>query len=277
LTEAGKVLLCRSEELFERISNIRAELAKLVDDLSGVVRIGGASSISEILFAPLADRIHQEMPNVQLSTTESGCRLPVLLEEGAIDLAVLSCPWRVEGRGWESHPMIGEGVYLVGQREASDIKPKVTVARVLALPLILSPPPNAQRLKLAYEAQRRGTTINVVAESESVHGQAALVRRGLGFAVLPYSAAKLMEAEHDVVMCSISGFYTWRTILWRTGRCTTRVETKVLTMIGREMERLAESGAFGPQVRAALPAVPKGNPFPDLVRPNRHERRRVGS
>ena len=99
LTEAGQALLRHAEELFQKLANIREDLSEISLRVTGTVRIGAPSSIGEILFAPLAQRVRQLAPEIHLTFTESSCRLLGLLQAGHIDLARVVLHARAQSRG----------------------------------------------------------------------------------------------------------------------------------------------------------------------------------
>ena len=114
MTEAGQSLLRHAEELFQKVAQIREDLSEISLRVTGTVRIGAPSSIGEILFAPLAQRVRQFAPEIHLTFTESSCRLLSLLQAGHIDLAVLSCTRELNRAEWACQQLVGERVYLIG-------------------------------------------------------------------------------------------------------------------------------------------------------------------
>ena len=266
LTEAGQLLLRHSEELFQKLSQIRDELSEIARHATETVHIGAPSSIGEILFAPLAHRVREQAPEIHLTFTESSCRLLGLVKTGHVDLAVLSCTRELNNEEWACKQLVGERVYLVGSPETLDSLKDINVDRVATMPLILTPLPNAQHQYLLDANRASGRKLNVVAEAESMTGLMAMVARGLGFAVLPYSAASLVTHTHAVSICEISGFYTWRTLVRRSDRTLSSAGQKAWDMIISEMQTLNAAGVFGPPVEgeqppyAALPVVESGRP-----------------
>ena len=166
LTEAGQLLLRHSEELFQKLSQIRDELSEVARHASETVHIGAPSSIGEILFAPLAHRVREQAPEIYLTFTESSCRLLGLVKTGHVDLAVLSCTRELNNEEWACKRLVGERVYLVGSPETLDSLKDINVDRVATMPLILTPLPNAQHQYLLDANRASGRKLNVVAEAE---------------------------------------------------------------------------------------------------------------
>lgn len=70
-------------------------------------------------------------------------------------------------------------------RKAAGSDPPVPFADVAARRLVLPGPQHGLRALVEREARRRGLTLNVVVEADSLHEQKRLVQRGLGCTVLP--------------------------------------------------------------------------------------------
>jgi hypothetical protein len=62
----------------------------------------------------------------------------------------------------------------------------------------------------------RGRTLDVAAEAWAVLGQASFVQQGLGYAVMPYTAATLITATAPLDMAPIEDLRSWR-LLVRSG------------------------------------------------------------
>lgn len=254
LTEAGVALLRHTEEVFQKLAQIRDDLSDISQRVTGTVRIGAPSSIGEILFAPLAHRVRQVAPEIHLTFTESSCRLLSLLKSGHIDFAVFSCTRELNHIEWTCQKLVGEHVYLIGSPEALEGQASIEVEQVTTMPLILTPLPNSQHQYMFEVARQCGRKLNIVAEAESMTGLMALIDRGLGFGILPFSAASLVAQVHPVASCQIRGFYSWRTLVRRADAALSRAGQKAWEMISNEMHRLCAAGVFGIPVDADQPA-----------------------
>lgn len=248
LTEAGTILLRHAEEVFDKLAQIRDDLDRVAQRTGGAVNVGAPSSIGQILIAPLADRLRRQAPDIRLTFTESACRLLELLQAGQVDLAVFSCTQEPSRSKWVCERLVCERVYLIGRRDSLPGAGAVAIEEVVAMPLILTPLPNAQHQYLCDCARRLGSKLNVVAEAESMNGLIALVDRGLGYAVLPFSAAALVSRASALGMCEIAGFHSWRMLVRRADRALSLAGQKVWSAIISEMQALQAAGAFGPPV-----------------------------
>ncbi|HEU5018495.1 MAG TPA: LysR family transcriptional regulator [Pseudolabrys sp.] len=263
LTEAGAVLLRHAEGVFEQLTQIRNELSEMSQRVIGTVRVGAPSSIGDILFAPLAHRVRQLAPDIRLTFTESSCRLLGLLETGHIDLAVQSCTHELNKADWVCRKLVGERVYLIGKADALRGVPSLDIESVITKPLILTPLPNAQHQYLFDVARQYGRKLNIMAEAESMTGLMALIDRGLGLGVLPFSAATMAAHGHAVSTSEIRGFFSWRTLIRRADWSPSPAGQKIWDVIISETQALSATGIFGPPVEADQP--PFGAPPPALV------------
>ena len=134
------------------------------------------------------------------------------------------------------------------------------------MPLILTPLPNSQHQYLFEVARQCGRKLNIVAEAESMTGLMALVDRGLGLGVLPFSAASLVDQAHPVATCEIHGFYSWRTLVRRADVPLSPAGQKAWDMIISEVQALSAAGIFGMPVDADQPAY---DALPVLTKPDR--------
>jgi DNA-binding transcriptional LysR family regulator len=89
LTDAGRTLVARADELLARIEEIDAELAAQAEEVAGTVRVGAFQTASSAIVIPALDRIAQRHPRVRVELVESDAEksLP-MLERGGFDVAI---------------------------------------------------------------------------------------------------------------------------------------------------------------------------------------------
>src|SRR3989344_5573799 len=115
LTELGQKLLryCQSKEHLEEEFLVTLK-AKSVKDISGIVRIGGFSTITQSVLIPILANITKDFPNVQIEVTSEELRdLPSMLASGQVDFIFLTKP--LDKQGVKNH--------LVGYEENVLIQP----------------------------------------------------------------------------------------------------------------------------------------------------------
>jgi DNA-binding transcriptional LysR family regulator len=161
-------------------------------------------------------RLLQRHHGIHVKCTSEIPRLMELLETGELDLAIVT---RVEPDDiktpWLVDRLVSEQNYLVGRRGSIDLAP-IGFDSILDLPLVLSPVPHPRRVHMQKLAAVRGRTLDVAAEAWAVLGQASFVQQGLGYAVMPYTAATLITATAPLDMAPIEDLRSWR-LLVRSG------------------------------------------------------------
>jgi DNA-binding transcriptional LysR family regulator len=89
LTDAGRTLVARADELLARLEEIEAELAVRAGEVRGTVRVGAFQTAASALVIPAMARLAERHPDVrvELLETDAETSLP-LLERGALDVAI---------------------------------------------------------------------------------------------------------------------------------------------------------------------------------------------
>ncbi|WP_372620208.1 LysR family transcriptional regulator [Falsiroseomonas sp.] len=184
LTEAGRVLLERSQAAFRTLDQARAEIRGGAQGPTGAVSIAVPPAAGRWLVPPLAEQMGKQLPGVQLRVLGgfSGT-IDEWLVRGRVDLALVHDP--LPRRGFSITPLAEEEVCLVGLPGAPGLARRhVRPADVLRLPLVLPGRPNASRRLLdAWLAAEGGAPPpRVEADDHSV--LRALLRAGAGYTLL---------------------------------------------------------------------------------------------
>ncbi|MEM8520962.1 LysR family transcriptional regulator [Flavobacterium sp. PL12] len=67
LTTAGEVLLKHSAGIFDIYREIDFDMSALINERSGVLRIGASTTISQYIIPPILARFHQKMENIKIN------------------------------------------------------------------------------------------------------------------------------------------------------------------------------------------------------------------
>src|SRR5919206_2101432 len=80
LTDAGRTLVSRADELLARIEEIDAELAAQGEDVAGTVRVGAFQTAASAIVLPALDRLAASHPRLRVELVEADAEesLPVL-------------------------------------------------------------------------------------------------------------------------------------------------------------------------------------------------------
>lgn len=187
LTAAGRVLLPHAVAVLERVRAAEADLTGLRSAQTGTVRVGTFQSISVRLLPDVLADLHRERPNVRVLPFESDdqAELLSLLRAGELDLSFLVGPIDDD---LEVVPMCTDPFVALVPLD-SPVLPAVGPVRtddLLRMPLIGQMPNMCQTL--IEDGLARHGTLQVTFRSNDNSAVQAMVRAGVGHAVLPYLA-----------------------------------------------------------------------------------------
>ena len=117
LTEAGKILLTRSQSILSQLNQTKAEVRAGSKSPSGVISFAIAPAAGNVLVPPLIERFSADFPNVTLTVVGGySANVHEWLVRGRVDLACTHGP--LPQRGFEILPLIDEEVFLIGRKGA---------------------------------------------------------------------------------------------------------------------------------------------------------------
>jgi DNA-binding transcriptional LysR family regulator len=89
LTDAGRTLVARADELLARVEEIDAELAAQTERISGHVRIGAFQTAASAIVLPALDLLAERHPHLRVELVEAEAEesLPMLVRAG-LDVAI---------------------------------------------------------------------------------------------------------------------------------------------------------------------------------------------
>lgn len=198
LTELGTRAAARLRPWLQETEQLSQALRSESGQLSGPVRLGIIPSAAHPLVTRLFERLQAEHPGIRLDIAESqGTELDAMLDNGAVDLAVLFRYQRPSGR--EEKPLCVANTYLVSAPGDSLTRgATLNFSRLAGLKLVLPRRPSHWRNALDETARSLGFKLEPVAEADSLTVQKELVAhsRGLYSVLGPYSiAAELRDGR----------------------------------------------------------------------------------
>jgi LysR family nitrogen assimilation transcriptional regulator len=201
LTEAGRVLLERSQAALRQLEQTKAEIRGGRAGPSGTVALALPPAAGHFLAPSLVERFTARFPNVFLKLVGgfSGY-IHEWLVRGQVDLACVHDP--LPQRGFEITPLVDEQVHLVGRPRAAKSarlaladRDHARIGDLADLPLVLPSRPNASRRLLDAWIAQRGLELNVRAEVDDHSIIRALVKQGVGYTLLTRGAIE-SELRH---------------------------------------------------------------------------------
>ncbi|MCD1619339.1 LysR family transcriptional regulator [Salipiger manganoxidans] len=198
LTEAGEILLERCYATFSILAQGYREITAHSLEPKGTVVIGMPPTPGEFILPPLLAHIKANYPDIELRFVEGFSReLEKALLRGDIALAVMHDP--PDRSDILRRELLVENLNLVGPPGSLDA-PRVTLAEVARLPLVMPSRPNFLRIIFDRACDAQGLEPNVVQRVDGMWHLKALVRSGHGFTVLTYGGV-LTEITAGTLDC----------------------------------------------------------------------------
>ena len=255
LTEAGELLRSHATTIVAALDEARHAVSATGGEPSGRLAVGLPTSMLYVLSAELIHRYCDTYPRVSLEVFEAQAHLvESYLREGRLEVAVLISPKPMAGIALEQ--LVSEHVHLVGPPGAGlDMAEPVSVATLARLPMIMFPGPNKVRQAVEEALHSQGLDFTPRVEVEGQPLTLALVRRGMGYTILPQCAARAeVEAGR---MCAAPIEHA--TVSWELGiqriRAGAPATKALVAMLRSAIKRQIQNGAWG-----ALLAAEHGSP-----------------
>lgn len=256
LTDAGRTFLERGRKLLSDAELLVAE-TKLMENGGGTVHLGVPPSVSQILLAPLINRLRQERPQLRLRIVEgfSG-HISEWLLAGRIDLAIL---YRSSATAnLLADMLVSEDLHLVGP-PASDIvqRRSVRLAEVAALPLALPSRPHGLRLLVDKMCEKAGIALELDVEVDAFSTMKELAQTGMAYTILPVSAVAQEIEQGRLAAARIVDPVVSRELVFVSSgqRLHTRAAKDVSRIVRQQVAELVASGRW--QARVNGPSRPR--------------------
>ncbi|MBI2313672.1 MAG: LysR family transcriptional regulator [Betaproteobacteria bacterium] len=245
LTDLGETAFPRARALLMEADQLAADVQAVGRSPSGVVSLGVLPSMMQPLVASLFEDLRKRMPGIRLRVFEgfSG-QIERWIAEGHVDLGLLS-RYRAAVPG-KDDVLLRSPLMLVRAADSPRLPGRVEFARLAKLPLVLPSVPNGLRVLLEEAARKRGVSLNVVLEADSLNAQKDVVRRCRCYTVL--TAQAIFEEQATGKMCSsaITKPELFRLAVLTTSqqRPLSRAGREVLRTIHQLVGRLIEQGVW---------------------------------
>jgi DNA-binding transcriptional LysR family regulator len=186
-TEFGVVVLERARRVQRELEAMRADLSMIQGLEAGSSRLGVVGTASRWLVPALAAELRERAPGVRLRINEGASeRLVAEVLEGELAQAIVTQP--VDDRRLRVDHLIDEAlVALIGPGMVLP-PPPVSLASIVALPLVLPPEENPLRIELESVARAEGVALHVPLEVEGIRLIPDLVAAGTFASIIPETA-----------------------------------------------------------------------------------------
>lgn len=189
LTDEGDVVVERARRVNHEIESLRADVASMLHEVSGAVRLGCIGTVSRWLVPRLLELMDERHPKVHVvivdATTTS--LVPQVVAD-SLDLAVINLPLALGELATE--PLFDEDRIILAPNDHPLAEhDRVQLADLAGHALLLEPRGTAFRDELDDEAARIGIEMNVRAEIDGIRLLTSLAFEGFGPAMVPATAA----------------------------------------------------------------------------------------
>jgi DNA-binding transcriptional LysR family regulator len=186
LTEAGVQLLAHADAIAGHLESARADLAAFSDGRTGELRIGAVPSVAAALVPGLAEELRARAPRLTLAVSESYFPSQLLDSLGAGELDLVVAPEDEARDGLESELLMGDPYVLLvpAGDPLAQLGRKLTPADLARRDLIGKDCGTASQRALSAALSDYGLGTPRI-RAHDLREVQALVRRGLGVAVVP--------------------------------------------------------------------------------------------
>ena len=183
LTEAGRLLRKRAEEIIELYNQAETELTKPINDIGGDIYIGGGESYVMGVIAKAAHLVQNDYPNVKfhLFSGDSGT-ISERLDKGLIDFGIFIEPFDLSKYEYLRLPLYDTWGVLMRKDSPLAEKEFITPEDLWDKPIIRSRQ-SIGKNKVSEWFGKSDEELNIVATGNLLYNMSLLVEEGLGYAV----------------------------------------------------------------------------------------------
>ena len=198
LTDAGKLLRKRAEELIELYEKTEAEMLAPSEDVSGDIYIGGGESYAVGLIARTAKELQTEYPQIKFHFF-SGDTIEVTerLDKGLIDFGMLVEPADLSRYDYLRLPLTDTWGVLMRKDSPLAAKEYIVPADLRGLPLIRSKHTMCRNVVSDWIGES-GAKPRVVATYNLIYNASLMVSEGMGYAI---TLDRLINTTGDSDLC----------------------------------------------------------------------------
>jgi DNA-binding transcriptional LysR family regulator len=186
LNEAGQLLLEHVDRIFQEVKNAEMAVQELNRLDRGTIRLGSGATTVTYLLPKILGAYQKHYPQIELIVvTGSSEYLAQALHQQKLDLAVVMEPV-LPTLAIEILPILKEElVFVVSTSHPLASKERLSPEDIRGVPFISFLRGSAMQNQLDQHFSRIGFRPRIVMEMENIEAIKALVRAGLGIAVLP--------------------------------------------------------------------------------------------
>ncbi len=235
VTEAGKQLAYRAEQILSLMDTILNEMHEIQSGKSGVIRIGTIGSEMEILLPDLIAAFYQSYPQVVFQCNE-GSSIEVIerLEHGLIDLGIVRSP--VEAVHYHQmyfarHPMVAA---KTANPKWESVKKELTWIDLKDEKLIVL---NRYAEVIKKACLEEGFEPTLIASVEDTRSLLLLAGTGIGTAIVQEDWLQMVSTPFVSKVIQAKALETQTLVLWPKNRPIPTIALKFIESISNNQTR----------------------------------------
>ena len=183
LTEEGRILRRRAEEIINLVEKTEAEIMTASDEISGWLCIGGGETEGMRLLTKVLKGMRDDYPNLRFHLVSGNAdEITAQLERGMLDFGLLLEPVDLTGYDFIRLPVTDHWGVLMRSDEPLAAKPYIQPADLLQLPLLCSAQQMIQN-ELSGWMGGDYDRLRVIGEYNLLYNAALMVEEGVGSAL----------------------------------------------------------------------------------------------
>ena len=201
LTPAGEVLYRYAKSIIKQIQDARLAVSDEDGHPTGKVTIGIPGSAGKLLSVPLLQKLKKQGRILLEIVERPSAELPPLVANGKLDVAVVvdAAP----SRGVALSPILLEDLLVVAPKDAVGTRRSLSLKEVAAAPLVLPSRPSTIRQRVETALMDAQLTCRLAGEVSATDMLVRVVRAGIGWTLLPWSAVSDDINRGDMVALPI--------------------------------------------------------------------------
>jgi DNA-binding transcriptional LysR family regulator len=186
LTEAGKQLLPKAQDLVHQAEDMQRYASNLTEDISGNLSVAIAHHIGLHRMPPMLKEFNLRHPKVTLDIRfEDSDQAYTAVEHGDIEFAVITLPKTLPDKLTKETVWLDELDIMVSKDHVLAGQAALTLAMLSEYPCVLTSPDTETHQVIRREFQAQGLSINVQMQTNNLEILKMLTVAGLGWSLLP--------------------------------------------------------------------------------------------
>lgn len=246
LTAAGELLYERARILLQSLERTQADVTAVAGEVTGQVVLGVLPTLTHGFTGTIIEQYRKQYPQVHLAVRSamSGTMKQMVMQH-RLNLAITYN--HSSHKNLRYRPLLEEQLYLISPTNSKVSKrSEITLEEVLDLPLVMPEEKHGLRVALEKEAIERKKSLNLALEVSAWPMLTDMVRRGLGYTILPSAAVHDMTQRNEVVAIPITEPEIKRTLclVMPADLPASVATTKLAEIIMQQMAEQVEAGTW---------------------------------